>query len=83
MSSHILVAFCFLLQDGEEEGKEEFAIVFAAMGVNMETAHYFKQVLKCASDVVLCLRREAKAHTCRLSHGNTACLSQLCLVSGL
>ena len=54
MSSHILVAFCFLLQDGEEEGKEEFAIVFAAMGVNMETAHYFKQVLKCASDVVLC-----------------------------
>lgn len=32
------------LQDGEEEGKEEFAIVFAAMGVNMETAHYFKQV---------------------------------------
>jgi len=32
------------LQDGGEEGKEEFAIVFAAMGVNMETAHYFKQV---------------------------------------
>lgn len=32
------------MQDGEEEGKEEFAIVFAAMGVNMETAHYFKQV---------------------------------------
>lgn len=31
------------LMDGEEEGKEEFAIVFAAMGVNMETAHYFKQ----------------------------------------
>ena len=23
---------------------EEFAIVFAAMGVNMETAHFFKQV---------------------------------------
>lgn len=32
------------MQDGEAEGKEEFAIVFAAMGVNMETAHYFKQV---------------------------------------
>eukprot|EP01026_Neomeris_dumetosa_P045102 TRINITY_DN381_c0_g1_i3.p1 TRINITY_DN381_c0_g1~~TRINITY_DN381_c0_g1_i3.p1 ORF type:complete len:498 (-),score=102.88 TRINITY_DN381_c0_g1_i3:189-1682(-) len=25
------------------QGAEEFAIVFAAMGVNMETAHYFKQ----------------------------------------
>jgi vacuolar-type H+-ATPase subunit B/Vma2 len=23
--------------------EEEFAIVFAAMGVNMETAHFFKQ----------------------------------------
>ncbi len=33
---------------GDEEGgakeEEEFAIVFAAMGVNMETAHFFKQV---------------------------------------
>ncbi|KAK9828709.1 hypothetical protein WJX72_001651 [[Myrmecia] bisecta] len=28
---------------GEGEGSGEFAIVFAAMGVNMETAHYFKQ----------------------------------------
>ena len=28
-------------KEGEEE--EEFAIVFAAMGVNMETAHFFKQ----------------------------------------
>ena len=28
-------------QDKEDE---EFAIVFAAMGVNMETAHFFKQV---------------------------------------
>ena len=32
---------------GDEEGavvkEEEFAIVFAAMGVNMETAHFFKQ----------------------------------------
>lgn len=26
-----------------EEGESEFCIVFAAMGVNMETAHYFKQ----------------------------------------
>lgn len=29
----------------EERGEDEqFAIVFAAMGVNMETAHFFKQV---------------------------------------
>lgn len=28
--------------EGEEE--DSFAIVFAAMGVNMETAHFFKQV---------------------------------------
>lgn len=43
---------------GDEEGavvkEEEFAIVFAAMGVNMETAHFFKQAcvqqfLTCAS----------------------------------
>ena len=26
-------------------GSDQFAIVFAAMGVNMETAHFFKQVL--------------------------------------
>merc|ERR1719248_260510 len=36
-----------LLGDAEEEEKDansdEFAIVFAAMGVNMETAHFFKQ----------------------------------------
>nr|Q38681.1 RecName: Full=V-type proton ATPase subunit B 1; Short=V-ATPase subunit B 1; AltName: Full=Vacuolar proton pump subunit B 1 [Acetabularia acetabulum]BAA09099.1 adenosine triphosphatase B subunit [Acetabularia acetabulum] len=30
-----------MIDAGHEE--EEFAIVFAAMGVNMETAHYFKQ----------------------------------------
>jgi len=29
-----------MIDAGAEE--EEFAIVFAAMGVNMETAHYFK-----------------------------------------
>lgn len=32
---------------GEEDqagGDDQFAIVFAAMGVNMETAHFFKQV---------------------------------------
>lgn len=30
---------------GGGEGEEDsFAIVFAAMGVNMETAHFFKQV---------------------------------------
>ena len=34
-----------LLAQGEEPKEdEEFAIVFAAMGVNMETAHFFKQV---------------------------------------
>ena len=32
------------LQDTNDKADEEFAIVFAAMGVNMETAHYFKQV---------------------------------------
>lgn len=32
------------LQDTTDKSAEEFAIVFAAMGVNMETAHYFKQV---------------------------------------
>ena len=31
------------MQDTEDDA--EFAIVFAAMGVNMETAHFFKQVL--------------------------------------
>ena len=31
-------------QDGDAED-QEFAIVFAAMGVNMETAYFFKQVL--------------------------------------
>ena len=30
------------VQDTQEDA--EFAIVFAAMGVNMETAHFFKQV---------------------------------------
>ena len=28
----------------EGEGEDSFAIVFAAMGVNMETAHFFKTV---------------------------------------
>ena len=28
---------------GETEGDDDFAIVFAAMGVNMETARFFKQ----------------------------------------
>ena len=32
-----------LLKD-EKADDEQFAIVFAAMGVNMETAHFFKQV---------------------------------------
>ncbi len=29
---------------GGEGEEDSFAIVFAAMGVNMETAHFFKQV---------------------------------------
>lgn len=29
---------------GHEGELDQFAIVFAAMGVNMETAHFFKQV---------------------------------------
>ena len=33
-----------LLTDGDDGAEQEFAIVFAAMGVNMETAHFFKQV---------------------------------------
>ena len=33
-----------LVQGEEPKEDEEFAIVFAAMGVNMETAHFFKQV---------------------------------------
>lgn len=32
----------FITMQTAAEG--EFAIVFAAMGVNMETAHFFKQV---------------------------------------
>lgn len=32
-----------LLTDGDDGAEQEFAIVFAAMGVNMETAHFFKQ----------------------------------------
>lgn len=31
------------MQGDEQKEDEEFAIVFAAMGVNMETAHFFKQ----------------------------------------
>lgn len=34
-----------LVKHDDSEGESEpFAIVFAAMGVNMETAHFFKQV---------------------------------------
>jgi vacuolar-type H+-ATPase subunit B/Vma2 len=35
---------CACLGKQETKEDEEFAIVFAAMGVNMETAHFFKQV---------------------------------------
>ena len=41
---------------GGGAGKEEFAIVFAAMGVNMETAHFFKQVRQRGA--------YARLHTC-------------------
>lgn len=44
-ASTVLVthAFPLVCQDAGEEDSQ-FAIVFAAMGVNMETAHFFKQV---------------------------------------
>lgn len=32
------------VQGADKSEESEFAIVFAAMGVNMETAHFFKQV---------------------------------------
>ena len=37
-----------MLKDSEEDS--QFAIVFAAMGVNMETAHFFKQVGRVMDD---------------------------------
>lgn len=42
----VLVPHCAgLVKHSDSEGESEpFAIVFAAMGVNMETAHFFKQV---------------------------------------
>jgi hypothetical protein len=55
-SSHVLrcrLSLLLLLLPGhghgdliaaDEEDDAQFAIVFAAMGVNMETAHFFKQV---------------------------------------
>ena len=41
-----------LVKHGEhdEGGRDPFAIVFAAMGVNMETAHFFKQVQRGAME---------------------------------
>lgn len=45
MYSHILrELLCALLRSVLQEEDDKFAIVFAAMGVNMETAHFFKQV---------------------------------------
>lgn len=41
------------LLKGEEGEDTQFAIVFAAMGVNMETAHFFKQV--CTSCILFWL----------------------------
>lgn len=37
---------CLAVLDLQEQD-DKFAIVFAAMGVNMETAHFFKQVCAC------------------------------------
>lgn len=37
------------------EGGDSFAIVFAAMGVNMETAHFFKQVGRGGCMIAPCL----------------------------
>ena len=41
-STYSFTRFSWLVWQDKED--EEFAIVFAAMGVNMETAHFFKQV---------------------------------------
>ncbi len=38
-----ILSSALALQDTDKDD-QEFAIVFAAMGVNMETAHFFKQV---------------------------------------
>ena len=40
---HPLDAWCHWPPSAQTGEEEEFAIVFAAMGVNMETAHFFKQ----------------------------------------
>jgi vacuolar-type H+-ATPase subunit B/Vma2 len=37
----VCLLWCFVCMQEEDT---QFAIVFAAMGVNMETAHFFKQV---------------------------------------
>ena len=39
-----LLSPAMAMQGAEKSEESEFAIVFAAMGVNMETAHFFKQV---------------------------------------
>ena len=47
-------------QDGDAED-QEFAIVFAAMGVNMETAYFFKQVLPLIPTVLgICVARHSE-----------------------
>jgi len=59
-----------LVKHGDEEGESEpFAIVFAAMGVNMETAHFFKQVWgSCGQpDLEACSVYEVAAECCLLS----------------
>ena len=43
------------MQQEADKEDEEFAIVFAAMGVNMETAHFFKQV---------CRKRSVNSNCC-------------------
>ena len=69
----------------ETKDDEEFAIVFAAMGVNMETAHFFKQVTCCLSNVVVCsvARRSAQKElngtiTCRILRRMAPWTKQCC-----
>ena len=57
-----------LLSNGDQGAEQEFAIVFAAMGVNMETAHFFKQAS--------CVRSREMSMTCM--QGDSIGLALLC-----
>ena len=67
------VAKALLVEQDTGEDDAEFAIVFAAMGVNMETAHFFKQVrLLCSHKPFDCF--ESRSGPARFASAcNTAC----------